>query len=202
VTTTEDQESDMEQDTPTVAEPDSAPAEPAAAVAATKRLSVLKGVGIVATGLIAGAIGVATISGSSSASTTPQGPGAAVQNGQGFRGGPPGSFGGGPGGRAGETRAVGTLSAVGASSITVKTTAGASTTVPIGSSTAIVRDGVRTTLSALKVGDQVVVHFPPHGSSTVVEVVLAGTSATAGPGGFGGPPPGVQDQQAPTGSNT
>lgn len=193
----------MEQDIPTLGEPDWALAEPAPAVAPAKRLSVLKGVGIVATGLIAGAIGVATISSSSSASsTTPQGPGAAGQSGQGFRGGPPGGFDGGPGGRAGETRAFGTLSAIGTSSVTVKSSTGSTTVVPIGSSTGVVRDGVRTTLSSLKVGDRVVVHIVPNGSSTVAEVVLAGTSATDGPGGFGGPPPGAQDQQPPTGGST
>lgn len=57
---------------------------------------------------------------------------------------------------------------VGASSVTVEATDGTTTTVPVGSNTAIARNGSRSTLPALKAGDQVVVHVVPSGTGTVV----------------------------------
>jgi hypothetical protein len=179
------------------------PTQPVQAPSPARRSStVLKGVGIVATGLVAGAIGIATIqssSGTSNAASTTQlgGPaGAAGQPGQGgFQGGPPGGFGGRGGGVVGETRLTGTLRAVGTSGITVKAADGTATTVPVNGATEIVRNGTTAGLSALKAGDQVLVHVIPSGSSTVAERVFAGTSATQGPG-FGGPPPGAGGQAA------
>jgi hypothetical protein len=105
------------------------------------------------------------------------------------RGGGPGAgpgsgFGGGfGGGFAGEQHVSGTLTAVGASSITVRTASGTQAYTVTGT-TDVQRNGSRVPLSALQVGDPVVVHAYPSGSTTVVERVLAGTMPA-----FGGPPP-------------
>jgi hypothetical protein len=195
----------MEQDTTALPEELQAPStEPAQAdelAGPRARTSgrILKGVGIVATGLVAGAIGIAAIQGSPSAtnaaSTTNTPPGGA-----GFRqGGPPGGPGGGI---AGESRVVGTITSVGSSSITVKGSDGTSTTVPVNGTTQIIRNGSVSSLSSLKSGDQVLVHVIPSGTGTVAERILAGSSATmGGPGGFGGRPGGAQGQP-PTGTTS
>lgn len=186
----------MEHDTAGLPEELTAPATepvagPGSQPAPTRRGTVLRGIGIVTTGLVAGAIGVTAISSSSSAATSGSttrfgaGPGQ-----QGFQGGPPG-VGGGRGGVAGETRLRGTITAVGSASLTVKALDGTTTTVPVNGATEIVRDGSSASLSALEAGDPVLVHVVPSGTSTVAERVFAGTSATAGPGP-GGPPPGGQ----------
>ncbi|MGZ6827884.1 MAG: DUF5666 domain-containing protein, partial [Mycobacteriales bacterium] len=162
--------------------------------APTRRGTVLRGIGIVTTGLVAGAIGVTAISSSSSAASTGSAgsaPRFGGAPGQGPQGGPPGGVDGGRGGVAGETRLRGTITAVGSASLTVKGLDGTTTTVPVNGATEIVRDGSSASLSALRAGDQVLVHVVPSGTSTVAERVFAGTSATAGPG-FGGPPPGGQ----------
>jgi hypothetical protein len=105
--------------------------------------------------------------------------------------GPRGAFAGG--GVAGEEHVQGTVTATGASSLTVKTSSGSTVTYSIQSTTQIVRDGQTATLSSLQAGDPVVVHVVPSssGSSKLVELVLAGSSATAGPGAFAGPPAGA-----------
>jgi hypothetical protein len=161
---------------------------------------VLKGVGVVATGLVAGAIGVAVLQGSpSTAATSPaastaqnvppgaQGlPGRPNRLGQGLGG--PGT--GGPGGGvAGESRLVGTIASVGAASITVRTAAGTSVTVPVNGATEIALNGALVSLAELKGGDQVLVHVIPAGTGTVAERILAGNAAGPGPGG---PPAGKQ----------
>lgn len=169
-----------------------------------KAHQVLKRVGILATGLIAGAIGIATIQGSSgsnasnasqAANSQQQGPGGR------FQGGPPGGFAGGSGGAgqiAGETRVAGTLSAVGSSSITVKvgsTGDGTTITIPVNGTTEILRNGATAKLANLKTGEQVFVHVIPSGSSTVAERIFAGTIGGAG---FGGPPSDQQGQPGTT----
>jgi len=145
-----------------------------------------------AVGLVVGAIGVAALhsnnTGSASngfaggpAATANQVPGAGP--GQGLAGGPPpGGFGGPGGGRgggpAGEQHVVGTLTAVGSASITVKSASGTAT-YPIESNTVLVKGGQRvSSLSALTVGDTVVVHVYPQNGSTHVEVVLDSDGAT------------------------
>lgn len=184
----------MEQDTADqLPEELAAPAtEPVGAPVPPRRSgAVLKGLGIVTTGLVAGAIGVAAISSSSgttNAASTSRFVGPAGQGG--FQGGPPGGF-GGRGGVAGETRLQSVLTAVGSSGITVKGLDGTTTTVPVNGATEIVRNGAAASLSALQVGDQVLVHVVPSGSATVAERVFAGTSASQGPG-LGDPPPGAQ----------
>jgi hypothetical protein len=137
-------------------------------------------------GLLVGAIGVAALhsnTGSAAngfaggpAATANQVPGAGP--GQGFAGGaPPGGFGGPGGGLAGEQHVVGTLTAVGAASLTGQSARGTAT-YPIESSTVLVKGGQRASLSALTVGDTVVVHVYPQNGSTHVELVLDSDGAT------------------------
>lgn len=167
----------------------------------SSRRSVLKGAGVVATGLVAGAVGVAALQGHSTVTLTNADNAASAGAGQlgapppGFaNGGGPG-FGGRGGGVTGETRVAGTLSAIGASSITVTLADGTTQVVPVSSSTEIVRNGAQATLSQLVKGESVFVHVIPNGTGTVAERIFAGTTGQGGPG-FG-PPPG-QQQGAPT----
>ncbi len=111
-------------------------------------------------------------------------------------GGPAGGPGGGPGGASGgggsftpPTR--GTISAVSASSISVKTTSGTQT-YKITSATEIQDNGATVKTSGLTAGQNVVVFTgaPPNSTSSVpadtANRIMAGSSATAGPGGSGG----------------
>jgi hypothetical protein len=93
------------------------------------------------------------------------------------------------GGVTGEQHIQGTVTAKTTTSVTVKTASG-TTTYPVTSTTQIVRDGQTVTMSAIKVGDAVLLHVLPAtaGNGKVVERLLAGTSAIeTGPGGFGIP---------------
>ena len=94
--------------------------------------------------------------------------------------------GNGAGPVAGERHVQGTISAVGASSVTVRTTSG-TTTYTVGSSTQIMRNGAPATLTELKVGDPVEVHVLPasSGGTPQLERILAGALPQGGPGGFG-----------------
>lgn len=122
--------------------------------------------------------GAAGLPGAPSANQAPAGQGPQ----QGFTGGPPGGFGSGiGGGLPGEQHVVGTLTSVGGSSITVKSTNG-TTTYPIDARTLLVKNGQRVPLSALTAGDPVVVHAYPSNGSTQVELVLDGVP----PGDDGG----------------
>ena len=132
-------------------------------------------------GLVLGAVGVAAVHaghGSSTASGAPT-----VAGGQGFpgAGGPPaGGFGGGV---AGEQHVIGTLTAVNGASLTVQTASGTST-YTIDSGTALVKDGQPVaSLSAMAVGDSVVVHVYPQNGTQHVEVVFDGVPG----GGLGRP---------------
>lgn len=162
----------------------------------------------VVVGLVVGVIGVAvwhsghgaSASGVPAAVSNQAGPGArdgGPPAGGGFGSGFGGRFGGGfGGGRDGEQHVFGTLTAVGASTVTVRTQAGTTTTYRIDSSTQLVKDGQQvSSLSAMHVDDQVVVHVYPLNGATHVERVLDGVP----PGGFGGPPPG---QDANSGTTT
>lgn len=97
-----------------------------------------------------------------------------------------GGFGGfgAPGGVDGELRLQGTLTAVGSSSVSLKTSAGTST-YAVTSATQIIRNGAPATLSQLKAGEQVFVHVYPSGSGSglTVERLFVGT-----PPQFGGGP--------------
>jgi hypothetical protein len=175
------------------------------------RGKLLRSAGIVATAVVVGAIGVTTLTGSSSASTT-------ASNGPGGFGGPggqapPGSSsqqgttGRDVGGRAG---VVGTVSKVSASSITVAEADGTSTTVKVTSATLVMKDGATSSVSALAQGDTVFVHTEGTGSSAYAERIMVGGFPARGQG-FGGPPgagsgtapdPGTQQGTQPGTSTT
>lgn len=163
-----------------------------------------KGAAVLATGLVAGAIGVATIQGiggatGGPASTaaarsgdtgSPAAPGSGGGSGSGDVGGATGGHFLGGGGRDGETRLLGTLAAVGATSVTVQDRSGARSTIPVDGTTQIALDGQQVALAALRAGEPVLVHvLPTAAGGTVAERVLAASSgaAVAGPGdGQGG----------------
>lgn len=178
----------------------------------------LRTAGIVATGAVAGALGVAVLQGGGSSAATLTGssgpagglPGMTSQQGAGqqLQAGPPGGFPGQqgqqaqqgfPGGVDGETRVRGTVTAVSATSITVRADDGTTTTVPVSSSTEVVVDGARATIAEVRRGDVAMVHVIPDGSGTVAERVLVGVPS-GGPG-FG-PPPGGTGQGTSTASGT
>ncbi len=93
------------------------------------------------------------------------------------------------GGVAGEQHVQGTLTAKTGDTITVKTSSGSTATYTIDSTTQIVRNGQTTSLSSLQAGDPVLVHvYPSSSGKQLVEMVLAGSSASGG--GFGGRPDG------------
>jgi hypothetical protein len=96
-------------------------------------------------------------------------------------GAPPGGF-GPAGGVAGEQHLIGTLTAIGNSTVTVKSATGTAT-YKITSTTQIVRNGSAATLSQLKVGDPVVVHVLPSSAGTkAVERIYAGSLPAEDPG--------------------
>jgi hypothetical protein len=108
------------------------------------------------------------------------------------QGGPAGAgFRGGPGG--GGAPVSGSISAVSATSISVKTTGG-TTTYKIASGTVVQNNGATSTVGKLAVGEKVVVFTgaaPGANRSTTstdtASRILAGSSATRGPGA-GAPP--------------
>jgi len=175
---------------------------------AARRITRGGAVGLVAAGLLSGGLGVAALASTSKSSTskssTTSSPASAASSGGGL-----GSVGGlgsaGGVGRDGEQHVNGTLTAVSGTSITVKTTAGATSSYPVTSQTEVLKDGTRSTVSALKTGDIVSVHVLTSGSSPVVERIFAGQLHAFGGGRFGdgdgGPPPGVgSDGTPPTGT--
>jgi hypothetical protein len=133
--------------------------------------------------LLGGGFAFTHLGGGTTTATAQQGPGA--QPGGGMRGQPP---------------AAGTVTAVSATSISVKASSGTVTTYTISSSTRVMDDGATSTVSALKVGDAVVVLTggPGQQSTTgnAAGMILAGTSATAGP--QGGMQPNAQPSAATT----
>lgn len=179
---------------------------------ATNRKGVLTAAGLVVAGLVAGAVGTFAIGHSGSGTTTLRNAGdqqrLGAPGGQlpGFQGGTRqggddgGTFagpGGGPGGGLdGEQRLQGTLTAVGSSSVTVRTSSGTATYV-VTSTSELVRNGQQVSLSGLKTGDAVLVHVYPLNGKTVVERLFAGTLPQRGPGGF---PPGGQPGTQPSGA--
>jgi hypothetical protein len=139
-------------------------------------------VGLLVAGLVVGALGVGVLGHTASGPTGNSSAAAATR-----QGGPRGGFPGGPGGGiAGEMRVTGTITAVGSSSVTVEQADGTTATYSANATTDVRRDGVQSSLSALKVGDQVLVHAVPStsGSGKVAERILVGTPGTQdGPGG-------------------
>lgn len=144
-------------------------------------------VGAVLAGVVATALGVGVVeaSGSSGGATAS----AASRTAGGFPGGTGTQNGRIPAGRDGETHVTGTLTAVTSSSVTVRQAGGTSATYTVDSSTQVLANGKAVAVTALPVGDQVLVHaFPTNSGSAYAERVLAGSSATSGP--MGGMPQG------------
>jgi hypothetical protein len=137
--------------------------------------------GWLAVGLVVGVMAVTVLH--SSRSSNAAGLPAAVAGNQQPQG--PGGFGGGPGfggGFDGEQHIAGTLTAVGTSTVTVRSTTG-TTTYRIDATTQLIKDGQQvSSLSAMHIGDSVVVHVYPLNGSTHVERVIdnepAGTTTT------------------------
>jgi hypothetical protein len=102
-------------------------------------------------------------------------------------------FAGGFGGRSGEQHLLGTITAVGSSMLSVKTSEG-TTSYPISANTQIVKNGRLASLSSLSVGDTVLLHVYPLNGKTFVERVIDGGSQ----GGFFGGPGGPDDQNGST----
>jgi hypothetical protein len=148
--------------------------------------ALARAAGLGVAGLIMGVIGVTAVQAAVGGSPSTTGTAATSQvsgNGTlpGQGGGPPRGF----GGVAGEQRVAGTVTAVGSSSITVRSTSGKAT-YAVNGTTQIQRNGQQAALSSLQTGDQVLVHLVPSGSGYIAERVLVG--AFGGPGGPGGTP--------------
>ena len=106
------------------------------------------------------------------------------------------------GGVAGEQRIQGTVTAKTSTTVTVKSSS-ATSTYTVNATTEIVRDGQAASLSAVQVGDPVVVHvYPSSSGQMLVERLLAGSSASGGPGGFGPAPLSAGDGTQSSGSGT
>lgn len=130
-----------------------------------------------AVGLVVGVLAMTVLHSSRGTNATgaPAGLAGNAQQGP-LAGGPPGFA--GPGGLDGEQHVVGTLTAVGASTITVHSMSG-TTTYRIDATTQLVKDGQQvSSLAVMHVGDSVVVHIYPANGSTYVERVIATTSTT------------------------
>jgi hypothetical protein len=153
------------------------------------RSQLLGAGGLVAAGLVAGAVGTFALGhhGSSTSTFPPAASNAQQVPGGTVQGGPMGGFGGPPpglgGGMAGEEHVQGTVAGVSGSTLKVTTGSG-TTSYTISSSTQVLRDGRAATLSQLESGDPVVVHVITSNGSTLVERVIAGTLSQGGfPGG-------------------
>ncbi|HTL22867.1 MAG TPA: hypothetical protein VL281_02420 [Mycobacteriales bacterium] len=157
------------------------------------RKGLLTAAGLVVAGLVAGAVGTFAVGHSGDDGTTRL-TNAGDQQGLGAPGGgqlPQGAAPfdrGGPagGGFDGEQRLQGTLTAVGSSSVTVRTGSGTAT-YAVTASSELVRNGQVVSLSGLRTGEAVLVHVYPLNGRTVVERLFAGTLPQGGPGGA---PPG------------
>jgi hypothetical protein len=155
-----------------------------------KNLRTKIAAGVLALGLVGGGAWVLTHHGGTASATA-----STAQAGAGLQGGPgSGTAGGAPSGM--QAPVTGTVSAVSATSISVKTTNGTST-FTIASGAVVENNGTTTTADQLTVGEQVVVFtgaVPGSASSssadsTSANRIMAGTSATQGPGS--GTMPGV-----------
>jgi hypothetical protein len=168
-------------------------------VPARPRGGVLTAAGLVVAGLVAGAVGTLALGHSASDGTTTltnagnqQGFGGRLPQGTAPQGGDPrAGFGGGPGGGLdGEQRLQGTLTAIGSSTVSVRTSSGTAT-YAVTSSSELVRNGQQVALSGLRTGESVLLHVYPLNGRTVVERLFAGTLPQGGPGGV--PPAGAID---------
>jgi hypothetical protein len=163
-----------------------------------------KVIGIVATALVAGIVGVVTLQSSSaspSANAGPAGgPGGRPGLGQGgFRGGQGGGQGFGQGGQLGARGLMGTVASISSSSLSI-TSAQGSTTVQVTSATTVLVNGAQGSLSDVTKGATVLVRTSGTGSALVADRIFVGG---AGFGGRGfGPPPGQQQGTGTAGSGT
>jgi hypothetical protein len=94
--------------------------------------------------------------------------------------------------------AMGTVTAVGATSITVQGTA-ATTTYTVGASTQIIVNGAAGKLSDVTVGTNVLVQVPTTGSTTTASRIIVGGFGGRGQGGPGG---GAQNGTVPGAGST
>src|SRR3954463_3090229 len=147
------------------------------------RRTVLATVGLVAAGAPVGGVAIGAVRSHTSDSTTATASQTELGDEQVPDGGfPGGRLAGGRGGVAGEQRLAGTVTAVGGSSVTIRTASGTSA-YSVAAQTEIVRNGAVAALSAVRPGDSVFVHLiPGSGSSYVVERLFAqsGTGSTSG----------------------
>jgi len=159
----------------------SAPAEPPPAPAQRSRL--LTTVGAVATAAVLAAGGTYALTHSSSTASNAAAVGGAPNGAMGARpGGAAGGAGGGMGFAPTQFHLDGTITAIGASTVTVETTAG-TTTYSVTSSTHLLRNGATATLSQFAVGDSVRGSTTTQ-SGTVLNDLVAGLPAQ----GQGQPP--------------
>jgi hypothetical protein len=156
-----------------------------------RRRTALVTAGLIAAGSLAGGVAVAALRPHSSTTTASQTGSAGGQvpagqvpsGGQVLPGQGQGGFGGG-GGVDGEQRLGGIVTAVGGSSVTIRTASG-TTAYAVTAQTEIVRNGALARLSAVRAGDSVFVHLiPGSGSSYVVERLFAqsGSASSSGNG--------------------
>ena len=132
--------------------------------------------------MVGGGFAFTHLGGSTTAATAQQGPG------------------GQQGGMQGQPPAAGTVTAIATGSISVQGSNGTVTTYAISSSTRVMDDGATSTVSALEVGDTVVVLTGGPGqqasSGNAADMILAGSSATSGP------PAGMQPNPQPSAAAT
>lgn len=199
------------------------PANPPAAPppARRDRVALARGAGLLAAGLLVGALAATALEGGSpaaSASPAPAvvtAPGSAITppdgaTGQGLgQGLGQGSVGGqGPTGTTtGAQRIAGTVSAVTGSSVTVQGTDGTTRTYSVDSSTLIAKDGQQAALSDLQAGDTVLVRVTSGGVATRILVGSADQLQGGPPAGSAGQAPdgtqgGTGTTQGATGSTT
>jgi hypothetical protein len=163
-----------------------------------------KVIGIVATALVAGIVGVVTLQSSSASPSANAGPGGGPGGrpglGQGgFRGGQGGGQGFGQGGQLGARGLMGTVASISSSSLTIASAQG-STTVQVTSATTVLVNGAQGSLSDVTKGATVLVRTSGTGSALVADRIFVGG---AGFGGRGfGPPPGQQQGTGTAGSGT
>jgi hypothetical protein len=151
----------------------------------TSRRTIVTGAALVLAGAAVGAVVVTATSNGSSTNAAPVAnigpvPGGPVPGGPAPGGQVPGGqapAAPGPGGLDGEQHLTGTLTAVGASTVTVRTSGGTAT-YAITSTAEIVRDGAVARLSQLRAGDAVFVHVYPAGSGARLTVERLFASST------------------------
>jgi hypothetical protein len=163
-----------------------------------------KVIGIVATALVAGIVGVVTLQSSSASPSANAGPGGGPGGrpglGQGgFRGGQGGGQGFGQGGQLGARGLMGTVVSISSSSLTI-TSAQGSTTVQVTSATTVLVNGAQGSLSDVTKGATVLVRTSGTGSALVADRIFVGGGGVRGRG-FG-QPPGQQQGTGTAGSGT